>query len=269
VRTRVAATILALLVTASAGGDVRGAGGFGRATEPDHLVPVDVRGNHLHNFYCRRVERLLRVPGWAEAVAICRPSFDPEESIAIHRAQYDPSRYVVTHARASRNIWYAMWDRNPRRRRVTVSRRDVPLPTDLGRRICRLWKTLLLETHNPAESPDFRAMDGTTYELHHHYLRGEAYDPTDAKGQRLILSLVDALLAYDGAGYAKRPEALKAVETKCRALEDYLAKRPPLTRPRPKPRPQPIPAMPAQAPGGITGLDVIPMRKSGHLTGGS
>lgn len=257
--TRLAATVLTLLIAASTGGAVRGAGGFGQP-DPDHLVPIDESRNRFSNEYHHRAERLLRAPGWAEAVVICRPSFDPEECVAIHRMRDDPSRYVMVHTRASRNIWSARSDRNPNRRHVTVSRREVPLPTELGRRICRLWDRMLSETRSPVGGSGLRAMDGTTYEFHRHYLRGETYDPPDGEDPRRLTTLADALLAYGGAGYTKRPEKLKAVEKACRDLEDYLAKRPPLVRPKPRPRPRPVPAMPAAGPGGLSGLVPIPTR---------
>lgn len=194
------------------------------AGEPDHLVPVPpdpVPASYRAAWHAR-----LGVPRGREAGVMIRlPSFEPEECLVIRESADDPPAYTLTHARADRNIWYALAANRDdgRAQTVAVTRTEARLPPDLGRRACRNWDRMLRNVRYPAPGEGEGGCDGVTTEFRRERMYGETWSPEGGSPAALV-DLGLALIAACDAPEAKRAEALKQVEERCAALERYLDK---------------------------------------------
>jgi hypothetical protein len=154
------------------------------------------------------------------------PSFDPEECLVIHETKGERPTYMLVHTRTDQNIWYSMPQNSEdgKRKRVVVTRHEVSLPPELAGRVCRIWERMLRGVRYPARDPDFEVMDGVTIEFWRHGMYGHTSSPV-GDAPRLFVDRGRSVINYCSVPEGQRPKALKDVEEKCRALEQYLDKR--------------------------------------------
>jgi hypothetical protein len=214
---------LALLIPAGPRYD-QGAGGPPAKipTGPDHLVPLDPP--RWASEYPRLYRNELQLPGPREAaVMVYLPSFAPEEGLVIRESEGKRPSYTLVHTRADRNIWYSMPQNSEdgKRKRVAVTRREISMPPELAGRVCRIWERMLRGVRYPAQDPDFEVLDGERIEFWRHGMYGQTSSP-ESGAPKLFVDLGRTLINYCSAPEEQRPGALRDVEGKCRALEQYL-----------------------------------------------
>ena len=191
--------------------------------EPDHLVPINPYPAEWSQRYAKLYRKKLKLPERNEAaVMIYRPAFDAEESLVLHRSEGRPPSFALIHTRADRNIWYSMPENSDdgERKRVRVTRREAPLPSELAERVRRVWDRMLRGVRYPIPEEGVGA-DGVTIEFWRHGMYGKAWSPTGG-APKLFVDLGRSLVDYCTSPKDQRPNASGVVERRCQALESYL-----------------------------------------------
>ncbi len=195
--------------------------------EPDHLVPLDPYPARWHTKYTKLYRRKLKVPKRHEAaVMVYRPSFEGEECLVIHESEGNEPSFTLIHTRADQNIWYSMPENSDdgERKRVVVTGREVPVPRELGERICRVWDRMLRGVRYPVPDEEPGGADGVSIEFWRHRMYGRAWSPSGGAPKGLV-DLGRSLVEYCEAPADRRAEALKEIEKRCQVLERYLDKK--------------------------------------------
>lgn len=186
--------------------------------QPDHLTPV----NRFLVHYEQQLSSKLIQTGGSLGRLIIRPSFDPESSLSVY--VQNQNQYYITVTQASHNIWYAMAENNDENvnKKVTITRTDREISSELALTIQRVWGKMLQNTRYPTHYSN--GLDGTTYEFSVFVrslgdLYGETWSPTNNLPAELV-SIGQEIISFT----LNKTEQEEPLIAKLRAFEKKIPK---------------------------------------------
>jgi hypothetical protein len=211
-----------------------------RATEPDHLVPIDpYPGDPLAPYY-NQLRSRFKLDSSFFAQMMVRPSFHKEFVVRLHGRKEDTSftatnQFFLTYSIADKEIWYSMRENHDKKgqEKIKISTTTADIPKALAIRIQQLWEQMLLRTRyreqdvvSSHEVERIIGTDGVTFEFAVWNAYGETWSPEERMSPLLLVELGESLVGYCKAAPGERPAATKEIENKAAQLEQYLNEHP-------------------------------------------
>ena len=157
------------------------------------------------------------------------PSFDQDHAVSLHGTPENSSlarasHLFVSHRVADRNIGYSLPRyHNGRDEKVSVAVTTAELPRPVAQRVYDIWCRMLRRAGHPDEI--LRA-DPTTVEFscrdNHGSHYAQAYEPHACDDSFLLAEIGRGLIAWCHPEKISRSAALRLLEKRTRAAEDFL-----------------------------------------------
>jgi hypothetical protein len=196
---------------------------------PDHLVPLEPYPGDWRRPYVKQLTQYLDLDAVYLARMIVRPSFGAEYSMRVHGdtnsyAFDDSKEYFVSCRISDKSIWYSMPSNNDEKLQKPINPQllKASLPTATARRVCAIWKAMILRTRYPEDGSG--GLDGVTIEFASQHGHGEAWSPTDGTSPALLWDLGEKLIEYCKASDEAKKAALEAINKSANTIEEHLKK---------------------------------------------
>ncbi len=196
---------------------------------PDHLVPLEAYPGDWQRAYVKQLTQYLDLDAVYLARMIVRPSFEAEYCMRVHgdanSYAFDNSKeYFVSCRISDKSIWYSMPTNNDEKIQKPVKPElfKASLPTATARRICIIWKAMILRTRYPEDGSG--GLDGVTIEFASQHGHGETWTPTSGTSPALLWDLGEKLIKFCKAPDEAKKAALEAINKSADTIEEYMKK---------------------------------------------